>query len=109
MNKRRVLIVDDEPTQCKVIARLIEKMDLNYMIIDRGMEVIDFFVNKKIINDLSCHDFDIMLLDISMPDIDGLSVLRQINQSIGDIQVIMLTASEDVSYAVTAINLGAVD
>ena len=46
---------------------------------------------------------------ISMPDIDGLSVLRQINQSIGDIQVIMLTASEDVSYAVTAINLGAVD
>ena len=109
MNKRRVLIVDDEPTQCKVIARLIEKMDLNYMIIDRGMEVIDFFINKKIINDLSCHDFDIMLLDISMPDIDGLSVLRQISQSIGDIQVIMLTASEDVSYAVTAINLGAVD
>ena len=109
MNKRRVLIVDDEPTQCKVIARLIEKMDLNYMIIDRGMEVIDFFVNKKIINDLSCHDFDIMLLDISMPDIDGLSVLRQISQSIGDVQVIMLTASEDVSYAVTAINLGAVD
>ena len=79
------------------------------MIIDRGMEVIDFFINKKIINDLSCHDFDIMLLDISMPDIDGLSVLRQISQSIGDIQVIMLTASEDVSYAVTAINLGAVD
>ena len=47
MNKRRVLIVDDEPTQCKVISKLIEKMDLNYMVIDRGMEVIDFFVNKK--------------------------------------------------------------
>ncbi len=109
MNKRRVLIVDDEPTQCKVISKLIEKMDLNYMVIDRGMEVIDFFVNKKIINDLSCHDFDIMLLDISMPDIDGLSVLRQINQAMGDIQVIMLTANEDVSYAVTAINLGAID
>jgi DNA-binding NtrC family response regulator len=109
MTKRNILIVDDEPTQCKILGRFVENMDCNYLIINRGMEVIDFFINKKTINGLICHDFDVMLLDVSMPDVDGISVLRQINQIMGDLQVIVLTASEDISLAITAIGLGAID
>jgi len=109
MTKRNILIVDDEPTQCKIIGKLVEKMDFNFLVMNCGMDVIDFFVNKKNINGMVCHDFDVMLLDISMPDIDGLSVLRQINQVMGDLQVIMLTSSEDISMVITAIGLGAID
>jgi CheY-like chemotaxis protein len=38
-----------------------------------------------------------MLLDLSMPDLDGLTVLKQINSIKGDLQVIVLTANQDVN------------
>jgi DNA-binding NtrC family response regulator len=74
-----------------------------------GMEVVDFFMNKKVIKGLSCHDIDVMLLDLSMPDLDGLTVLKQIAPIKGDLQVIVLTANTDVTLAVTAINYCAID
>jgi DNA-binding NtrC family response regulator len=74
-----------------------------------GMEVVDFFMNKKTIKGISCHDVDVMLLDLSMPDLDGLTVLKQIAPIKGDLQVIVLTANQDVTLAITAINYGAID
>ncbi|MBU6339691.1 MAG: sigma-54 dependent transcriptional regulator [Rickettsiales bacterium] len=109
MVRRNILIVDDEQTQCKVLGRFIENMGHNNLVMNSGMEVVDFFMNKKVIAGLSCYDIDVMLLDVSMPDIDGLTVLKQISPIKGDIQVIVLTANKDVSRAVTAINLGAID
>jgi DNA-binding NtrC family response regulator len=109
MVRKNILIVDDEQTQCKVLGRFIENMGHNNIIMNSGMEVVDFFMNKKVIAGLSCYDIDVMLLDVSMPDIDGLTVLKQIGPIKGDIQVIVLTANKDVSRAVTAINLGAID
>lgn len=109
MVKRNILIVDDEPTQCKVLGKFIGNMGHSYLVMNSGLEVVDFFMNKKSINGMSCHDIDVMLLDLSMPDIDGLSVLKQINSVKGDLQVIVLTANKDVALAVTAINLGAID
>lgn len=109
MVKRNILIVDDELTQCKVLGKLVDNMGHNSIVMNSGMEVVDFFMNKKAIDGLSCYDIDVMLLDVSMPDIDGLTVLKQIGPIKGDIQVIVLTANKDVSRAVTAINLGAID
>lgn len=109
MLKRNILIVDDEPTQCKILGKFISSMDHNYLVMNSGMEVVDFFMNKKTINNISCHDIDVMLLDLSMPDLDGLTVLKQINPIKGDLQVIVLTANKDISLAVSAINLGAID
>jgi DNA-binding NtrC family response regulator len=109
MVKRNILIVDDEQTQCKVLGKFIDNMGHNHIAMNSGMEVVDFFMNKKVIEGMSCYDIDVMLLDVSMPDIDGLTVLKQINPIKGDIQVIVLTANKDVSRAVTAINLGAID
>jgi len=109
MAKRNILIVDDEPTQCKVLGKFIGDLGHNFIIMNSGMEVIDFFMNKKVINGLSCHDIDVMLLDLSMPDLDGLSVLKQVAPVKGDIQIIVLTASTDVTLAVKAINYCAVD
>lgn len=109
MVKRTILIVDDEPTQRKVLGKFIEDLNHNYLVMSSGMEVVDFFMNKKVIKGISCHDVDVMLLDLSMPDLDGLTVLKQIAPIKGDLQVIVLTANKDVTLAVTAINYGAID
>ncbi len=109
MNKRNILIVDDEPTQCKVLGKFINDLGHNPMIMTSGMEVVDFFMNKKVVKGISCHDVDVMLLDLSMPDLDGLTVLKQIAPIKGDLQVIVLTASQDVNLVVTAIKYCAID
>ncbi len=109
MNKRNILIVDDEPTQCKVLTRFINGMGHNPITMMSGMEVVDFFMNKKVVKGVSCHDIDVMLLDLSMPDLDGLTVLKQIAPIKGDLQIIVLTASQDVNLVVTAINYCAID
>jgi len=109
MVKRNILIVDDEPTQCKVLSKFIKDLNHNYLVMNSGMQVVDFFMNKKVVKGFSCHDIDVMLLDLSMPDLDGLTVLKQIAPIKGDLQVIVLTASTDVTQAVTAINYCAID
>lgn len=109
MVKRNILIVDDEPTQCKILGRFIEDLGHNPLVMNSGMEVVDFFMNKKVVKGISCYDIDVMLLDLTMPDLDGLTVLKQIAPIKGDLQVIVLTANKDVTLAVTAINYGAID
>lgn len=109
MTKRNILVVDDEPTQRKILKKFIGGMGHNLLIMSSGVEVIDFFLNKTIIDGIAAHDIDVMLLDLSMPDVDGLTVLRKIERVKDNVQVIVLTASEDISLAVAAINLGATD
>jgi DNA-binding NtrC family response regulator len=109
MSKRNILIVDDEPTMSKVLSKYVSNMGHNHLVINNGLEVVDFFMNKKIRNNISCHDIDVMLLDLSMPDLDGFSVLKEINPIKGDLQVIVLTADRDINRAINAINLGAID
>ena len=109
MSKNTILIVDDEPTQRKVLSKFISDLGHDHLVCSSGMEVVDFFMNKKVINSISCHNVDVMLLDLSMPDVDGLTVLKQIGPIKGDLQVIVLTANKDVSLAVAAINYGAID
>src|SRR3989338_168400 len=109
INKNTILIVDDEATQRKLLGKFIGDLGCNYLVMSSGMEVVDFFMNKKVIKGISCHNVDVMLLDLSMPDLDGLTVLKQIAPIKGDLQVIVLTANKDVTLAVTAFNYGAID
>ncbi len=110
MVKRNILIVDDETTQCKMMERFVgNNLGHTSLVMNSGMEVVDFFMNKKNIKGLTANDIDVMLLDLSMPDIDGLTVLKKIDNVRSDVQVIVLTATSDVSLAVSAINLGATD
>ncbi len=104
MSKRNILIVDDELTQCKILTKFVGDMGHNPLVMNSGMEVVDFFMNKKVFKGLSCFDIDVMLLDLSMPDLDGMTVLKQIAPIKGDMQVIVLTANTDVTLAVAAIN-----
>ena len=107
---RNILIVDDELVQAKMLGKLVKDMNHNIMVMNDGQEVVDFFLKKKNnINNLMPYEIDVMLLDLSMPKLSGIEVLKQISAVKGDLQIIVLTASNDVSLAINAINLGAVD
>jgi len=109
-SRRNILIVDDEPLHTKVFEKFIGDMDHNVIAVNSSKQVLDFFLKKKPIKDnLAIHDIDIMLLDLSMPEIDGLTLLKEIATVKGDLEVIVLTATNNISTAVAAVSLGAVD
>jgi DNA-binding NtrC family response regulator len=107
--QKNILIVDDEPVQSKLLARFIGDLDHNVICMNNGRQAVEFFLNKKPFNNLLPSEISIMLLDLSMPDVDGLSVLKQIADHRGNLQVIVLTASNEISSAISALNFGADD
>lgn len=98
-SKRRILVVDDDP-------------DIRHYLQERlsayGYEIETVTDGTHALHRLTAIPFDGMLLDISMPGLDGLAVLRQIRERSG-IPIIMVTASGAKDRAVQAVSVGAQD
>jgi DNA-binding NtrC family response regulator len=99
MDKPRVLIVDDEPGV---------RESLRLILSDRA-ETASAGSGEEALESLAERRFDVVLLDIIMPGIDGLEVLERIKDLARPPQVIMLTATRTVKTAVQAMKLGAFD
>ncbi len=65
MAKHTILIVDDEPTQRKVLGKFIKDLNYNYLVMSSGMEVVDFFMNKKVVDGISAIKYDSTRRNIS--------------------------------------------
>ncbi|MHB8906038.1 MAG: sigma-54-dependent transcriptional regulator [Melioribacteraceae bacterium] len=98
--EKLVFIVDDEIAILKQHAHWIEKK-WNYRV--------KTFSNGKDALDAISDNPDLVILDIMMPDISGIEVLRQLKQIKPNLPVIMLSAQGDVSVAIESIRLGAFD
>ncbi|MFT7087668.1 MAG: DNA-binding NtrC family response regulator [Rickettsiales bacterium] len=109
MNYGNVLVVDDEGVQAALMSKFVRDLDYKTLIMHDGEEVVEFFSNKNSIDDIRPSEISLMVLDLSMPKMDGLTVLRQIASIKGDLQVVVLTSSSDVQTAIAAANLGALD
>ena len=96
---RSVLIVDDE-VGARESLKIILKNDYDVFLAKNAEEA--FLQIKE-------HAPDVILLDIILPDLDGLKVLERIKQNDPDIIVIMITATKTVKTAVEAMKLGAYD
>lgn len=96
---RSVLIVDDE-VGARESFKMILKNDYEVFLAKDAEEA---FLQIKV------HSPDVILLDIILPDLDGLKVLEKIKQNDPDIIVIMITATKTVKTAVEAMKLGAYD
>src|SRR3989304_121203 len=96
---RSVLVVDDE-----VGARESLKM-----ILKNDYEVFSAKDAEEAFLQIKVHSPDVILLDIILPDLDGLKVLERIKQNDPDMVVIMITATKTVKTAVEAMKLGAYD
>ncbi len=99
MNKRKVLIVDDDLGGREAL-RMILKDTYEVIQAENGTEALKAFGEQKV---------DAAVLDIVMPDIDGIEVLGRMKKEDPLIPVIMVTATQSVKTAVDAMKLGAFD
>ena len=98
--KLSVLVVDDELLIRKSLAKVLKARDCAVELASTGAEG---FEKARSIKP------DVMILDMRLPDTDGLSVLRKVRELDALIQVIVITAYGDVQSAVEAMKLGACD
>jgi DNA-binding NarL/FixJ family response regulator len=96
----RVIIADDHPVVQKGLKEIIEEHfdDVEIDISSKGYDLL---------NKINNNDYDIVLLDISLPDINGLEVLREIKKKKRKIFVLMLSMYPEEQYAVRTLKAGA--
>jgi len=96
----KVLIVDDEPEICSLLEEFLSQ---------RGYAVATATSGEEGISKFAVMKPDLVLLDIRMPDIDGLQVLKQIKQSDPQTGTIMITAIKDSDTVKQALTMGVND
>lgn len=96
--KTRVLLADDEDALRSTIAAWLS---------DEGFDVDQAADGLEAVKLVQSKDFDIALLDIKMPRMNGLEVLRYIKKNSSTTNTVMMTAMSDVNMAVEAMKLGA--
>jgi DNA-binding NtrC family response regulator len=99
MIKRKILIVDDEPDYSLLLKGLLQQ---------EGYQEIDTETNPKLVESiLTKNEYDLIILDVYMPQMDGIELLEIICQNYPTIPVIMVTAVDNIEIALKAIKIGA--
>ncbi|MBP8295263.1 MAG: sigma-54-dependent Fis family transcriptional regulator, partial [Burkholderiales bacterium] len=96
----RILIVDDEEIVVRSCRRILDDSDYVVESVQDGWEAL-----RKVDE----TEYDIIVLDIMMPKIDGLEVLQHVKERYPDVDVIMMTGLSQIQTAVKAMKLGAFD
>ena len=96
----KVLVVDDALFTRKVLREILEA---------EGCEVIEASSGKDAVNKFRLEHPDLVLLDVSMPDMDGLTALQAIKEVDGNAKVVMVSAMGQTSTVKEALKLGACD
>ncbi len=96
----KILIVDDEPRMCESLRLLLGKQGYDIQTATSGNEALGL---------ISHESFDLALLDLVMPDMDGHQLMDQINAHFPDTIVIVITGHASLDSAVWALRRGAYD
>jgi DNA-binding NtrC family response regulator len=96
----RILIADDEEIMRDVLSDLLSSESYSFELAENGLQTL-----KKIQN----TEFSLVLLDLMMPDLDGLQVLEELKHIEDPPEVIILTAFASIERAIKATKLGAFD
>ena len=96
----KILVVDDEPN-----VRLGYRTTLEA----EGYSIVEAHCGAKALDDLAAGSFDLAILDLRMPDMDGLELLGQTRNRGYATPSVIITAHGDVPHAVHAMKLGAID
>ncbi|MBT8413732.1 MAG: response regulator transcription factor [Boseongicola sp.] len=96
----RVLLVEDDPTTSRSIEMMLTHANLNVYATDLGEEGIDL---------AKLYDYDLILLDLNLPDMEGHEVLRQLRMARVDTPILILTGSDDTENKIKSFGFGADD
>ncbi len=99
-SKNRILVVDDEEALRIVLSAELE---------GEGYQVTNAGDGQEAINILATNEFDLILLDIKMPNVDGFEVLKYVKERSPKTKVVMLTGFADLKNAIESKKLGAED
>jgi DNA-binding response OmpR family regulator len=97
---RRVLVVDDEANLRQTLARILHQL---------GCDVTTAADGSEALQRLEAAPYELVYLDIRLPGMDGLQVLRQVHDRYPQVAVVLLTAHASIGSAVEAVRLGATD
>jgi DNA-binding NtrC family response regulator len=97
--KGRILLVDDE----EIVLRSCQR------ILGRDYEIDTASDGLQALGKVNQNPYDVLILDIKMPKMDGIEVLRRVKEARPDIDVIMVTGLNEIGTAVKAMKLGALD
>jgi DNA-binding NtrC family response regulator len=100
MTTEKVLLIDDEE---EFLETLSERMEI------RGMDVSTAATASNAVSALDSGDYDAIVLDLQMPDMNGIEMLKVIKKTHPDMQVILLTGQATLEAGIEAMKLGAMD
>jgi len=98
-----VLIVDDDPTQRRLLETVVSRQGYDVEIAEGGEDAVAFMQSEK------GNDISLILLDLVMPDLDGFEVLGQVKPRWPELPVIVLTAQSGIDVIVKVMQAGAAD
>ncbi len=96
----RVLLVEDDPTTSKSVEMMLSHANLNVYSTDLGEEGIDL---------AKLYDYDLILLDLNLPDMNGHDVLRQLRLARVDTPILILSGADDTENKIKGFGFGADD
>ena len=93
----RILLAEDERSLSRAVVALLEKHNYSADAVYDGEEALDY---------LEAGNYDALILDIMMPKLDGLEVLRRLRAAGNPIPVLLLTARSEIEDKVTGLDTG---
>jgi len=98
MEKQNILIADDETNLCRILDAELRKAGYAVTVVHDGAQAVE---------QVRCVDFQMILLDVRMPILDGLSALHEIRKIKKETPVVIMTAYESQDTAASALSMGA--
>ena len=95
-----ILVIDDELTVCKSCQRILSEDGHDVCVIQNGREGL-----KRALE----GNFDLLIVDLKLPDIEGMEIVKDIKKNRPDMEVIIMTCYSTVSSAVDGMKSGAAD
>ena len=99
-NVHHILVVDDEKDTCLLLGQVLEKEGYAVDIAHTGIEALNILKKKKI---------NLVITDLKMPEMDGLTLIREARKLKTKTKFIMMTAYGEIETYLDAINMGVFD
>jgi DNA-binding NtrC family response regulator len=96
----QILIVDDDRLLCTILSKLVKK---------EGFEAVVAYEGEQALKMVRLNSPDLLLVDMMLPGIDGMEVMRQVKEIVPELPVVFITGHADARGAVNAIKAGAHD